>query len=82
MVGAHRRSSSSSNNLSSRGSTTSATGESRHGSAGHSSVKVQKALGHSDLKTTMSYYTIVRSDLESLVEPQETEKQEVAGSKG
>lgn len=30
-------------------------------SEGHSAVKVQKAMGHSDLKTTMGYYTFVRS---------------------
>lgn len=47
-------------------------------SEGHSPVKVQKAVGHSDLKTTMGYYTFVRSDLESLVEPHEAEKREVA----
>lgn len=47
-------------------------------SEGHSAVKVQKAMGHSDLKTTMGYYTFVRSDLESLVEPGEAEKREVA----
>lgn len=48
-------------------------------SEGHSPVKVQKAMGHADLKTTMSYYyTFVRSDLESLVEPHEAEKREVA----
>lgn len=41
-------------------------------------MKVQKAMGHSDLQTTMGYYTFVRADLESLVEPEETEKQEVA----
>lgn len=35
-------------------------------------------MGHSDLKTTMGYYTFVRSDLESLVEPSKVERQEVA----
>lgn len=46
-------------------------------SAGHSPVKVQKAMGHSDLKTIMSYYTFVRSDLESLVTSEELEKKEI-----
>jgi len=50
-------------------------------SEGHSPVKVQKAMGHADLKTTMGYYTFVRSDLESLVEPGEAERQEVAALK-
>lgn len=47
-------------------------------SEGHSPVKVQKAMGHSDLQTTMGYYTFVRSDLESLVEPDEAERRELA----
>lgn len=38
-------------------------------------------MGHSDLKTTMGSYTFVRSDLESLVEPGEAERQEVAALK-
>lgn len=47
-------------------------------SEGHRPVEVQKAMGHSDLQTTIGYYTFVRSDLKSLVEPSEAEKREVA----
>lgn len=46
--------------------------------AGHSPVKVQKAMGHSDLKTTMRYYRFVRSHLKSLVEPNAGEIQDVS----
>lgn len=48
-------------------------------SADRSPAKVQKAMGHSDLKTTLGYYKFVREDLKSLVEPDEAEKREVAG---
>jgi len=46
---------------------------------GHSVAKVQMALGHADIKTTMGYVKLVRGDLCSLVkEPDMSEKEELA----
>jgi hypothetical protein len=35
---------------------------------GKSPVQVKEALGHSDLKTTMGYYTLVPEHLDSLID--------------
>lgn len=77
-VGAHRRASNSSNYLLSRKHNLRHRRVTTWLSAGHSLVNVQKVMGHADLKTTMRNSSFVRSDLESLVERAEVERQKVA----
>jgi len=50
-------------------------------SAEKSPAIVQRAMGHADIKTTLSYYTFVRSDLKHLVEEGPAEKRDVAAEK-
>ncbi len=49
-------------------------------SAGKSPALVQRAMGHSDIKTTLGYYRFLPEDLRSLVEDAPVVRQQAAGA--
>lgn len=49
---------------------------------GHSPALVRRAMGHTDLSTTLQYEHLVRKDLESLVPAEEEPREELKGLTG